>query len=39
MDSVKDDMRMKEVSMEMTSDRREWKKKNVVLTPLSGIRG
>jgi hypothetical protein len=25
--TVKDDMRIKEVSMEMTSDRREWKKK------------
>jgi hypothetical protein len=24
---VKDDMRIKRVSMEMTSDRREWKKK------------
>jgi hypothetical protein len=27
MDCVKDDMRVKRVSMEMTSDRREWKKK------------
>jgi hypothetical protein len=27
MDCVKDDMRIKRVSMEMTSDRREWKKK------------
>jgi hypothetical protein len=26
MDCVKDDMRIKGVSMEMTSDRREWKK-------------
>jgi hypothetical protein len=26
MDCVKDDMRIKEVSMEMTSNRREWKK-------------
>jgi hypothetical protein len=28
MDRVKDDMRIKGVSMEMTSDRREWKKKS-----------
>jgi hypothetical protein len=27
MDCVKDDMRIKGVSMDMTSDRREWKKK------------
>jgi hypothetical protein len=27
MNCVKDDMRIKRVSMEMTSDRREWKKK------------
>jgi hypothetical protein len=27
MDCVKDDMRIKEVSMEMTSDRRTWKNK------------
>jgi hypothetical protein len=27
MDYVKDDMRIKGVSMELTSDRREWKKK------------
>jgi hypothetical protein len=27
MDCVKDDMRIKRESMEMTSDRREWKKK------------
>jgi hypothetical protein len=27
MDCVKDDMRVNGVSMEMTSDRREWKKK------------
>jgi hypothetical protein len=27
MDCVKDDMRIKGVSMKMTSDRREWKKK------------
>jgi hypothetical protein len=27
MDCVKDDMRIKAVSMEMRSDRREWKKK------------
>jgi hypothetical protein len=39
MDCVKDDMRIKGVSMDMTSDRREWKKRNVVPTPLSGIRG
>jgi hypothetical protein len=37
--SVKDDMRIKGVSMEMTSDRREWKKKTCFVTPLSGIRG
>jgi hypothetical protein len=35
MDSVKDDMKIKGVSMEMTSDRR----KDVVPTPHSGIRG
>jgi hypothetical protein len=37
MDCVKDDMRIKGVSMEMTSDRREWKKKTcVVPTPFRG---
>jgi hypothetical protein len=30
MDCVKDDMKRKEVSMEMTSDRREWKKKTMM---------
>jgi hypothetical protein len=39
MDCVKNGMKIKGVSMEMTSDRREWKKKHVVPTPLSGIRG
>jgi hypothetical protein len=36
MDYVKDDMRIKGVCMEMTSDRREWKKKTLP-TSLSGI--
>jgi hypothetical protein len=36
---VKDDMRIKGVSMEMMSDGREWKKKLVVPTPLSRRRG
>jgi hypothetical protein len=31
MDFVKDDMKIKEVSMEMTSDRREWKKKTHIV--------
>jgi hypothetical protein len=31
---VKGDMRIKGVSMEMTSDRREWKKKHVVPNSL-----
>jgi hypothetical protein len=35
---MKDDMKIKGVSMEMTSDRREWKKKTFVPIPLSGIR-
>jgi hypothetical protein len=35
MDYAKDDMRIKRVSMEMTSDRR----KHVAPTSLSGIRG
>jgi hypothetical protein len=39
MDCVKDDMKTKGVSMKITSDRREWKKNHVVLTPPSGIRG
>jgi hypothetical protein len=38
MDCVKDDMKLKGVSMDMTSDRREWKKKHVVSTPHGGIR-
>jgi hypothetical protein len=38
MDCVKYDMRIKRVSIEMTSDRSEWKKKTCVPTPLSGIR-
>jgi hypothetical protein len=38
-ESVKDEMRIKGVSMEITSDRIEWNKKHVVPTPLSGIRG
>jgi hypothetical protein len=38
MDCVKDDMRIKGVSMEM-SDRREWKKKHGVPTTLTRIRG
>jgi hypothetical protein len=33
MDCVKDDMRIKGVSMEMTSDRREWKKKTCCADP------
>jgi hypothetical protein len=33
MDSVKDDMKIKGVSMEMTSDRREWKKKTCYADP------
>jgi hypothetical protein len=33
MDCVKDDMRIKGVSMEMTSDRREWKKKTCCAEP------
>jgi hypothetical protein len=33
MDCVKDDMRIKRVSMEMTSDRREWKKKTCCVDP------
>jgi hypothetical protein len=39
-DSVKHDIRIKGVSMEMTSDRREWKKKTCYPTKvgLSGIR-
>jgi hypothetical protein len=32
MDCVKDDKRIKGVSIEMTSDKREWKKKYVVPT-------
>jgi hypothetical protein len=39
MDCVKDDMRIKGVSMEMTSGKREWKKKHVVPTAHSEIRG
>jgi hypothetical protein len=33
MDCVKDDMRIKVVSMEMTSDRRKWKKKTCRADP------
>jgi hypothetical protein len=33
MDCVKDDMRIKGVSMEMTSDRREWMKKTCCADP------
>jgi hypothetical protein len=33
MDCVKDDMRIKGVSMEITSDRREWKKKTCCANP------
>jgi hypothetical protein len=33
MDCVKDDTRIKGVSMEMTSDRREWKKKTCRANP------
>jgi hypothetical protein len=33
MDCVKEDMRIKGVSMEMTSDRREWKKKTCCADP------
>jgi hypothetical protein len=36
MECVKDDMKIKGVSIEMTSDRREWKKKHIVLTSYSG---
>jgi hypothetical protein len=38
-DYVKDDMRIKIVRMEMTSDRREWNKKTCCADPTSGIRG
>jgi hypothetical protein len=34
MDCVNDDMRRKGVSMEMTSDRREWKKKTCCANPI-----
>jgi hypothetical protein len=33
MDCVKNDMKIKGVSMEMTSDRREWKKKTCCADP------
>jgi hypothetical protein len=33
MDCVKDDMKIKEMSMEMTSDSREWKKKTCCAYP------
>jgi hypothetical protein len=33
MDCVKDEMKIKGVSMEMTSDRREWKKKTCCADP------
>jgi hypothetical protein len=32
-------MRIKGVSMEMTNDRRDGRRKHVLLTPLSGIGG
>jgi hypothetical protein len=39
MDCVRDDMRIKEMSIKMMSDRIKWKKKKfVVPTPLTGIR-
>jgi hypothetical protein len=38
-EGVKDDMRIKGVSMEMTSDKREWKKKTCCAAPHSGING
>jgi hypothetical protein len=34
MDSVKDDMKMKGVRIEMTSDRRQWKKKTCCADPI-----
>jgi hypothetical protein len=38
LDCVKDDMTIKGVSMEMTSDRREWKKKTCCADPhLVGV--
>jgi hypothetical protein len=39
MDCVRYDMKIKEASMEMMSDRREWKKKLRCAAPHSGIRG
>jgi hypothetical protein len=39
MDCVKDDMKIKGVSMEMTSDKENGKRKHVLPTPHSGIRG
>jgi hypothetical protein len=39
MDCVKDDMRIKGVSVEMTSDRREWKKKIFCTDPISWDKG
>jgi hypothetical protein len=34
MDCVKNDMKIKGVSMEMTGDKRKWKKKTCCATPL-----
>jgi endonuclease III len=39
MDCMKDDMEIKRASMEMTSDRREWRIKHVMPIQHSGIRG
>jgi hypothetical protein len=36
MDCVKDEMRIKRVNIEMTSDRREWKKKTLCRPHLMG---
>jgi hypothetical protein len=39
MDSVKHDMRIKRVSIEMTSDRREWKNKTYCADPTEWDKG
>jgi hypothetical protein len=39
MDYVKHDMRIKGMSMEKTSNRRQWKKKTCSADPLNRIRG
>jgi hypothetical protein len=39
MDSVKDYIRIKRVSMDMTSDRREWKKKKCCVNPTYWDKG